>query len=473
MLGFFRINDPYRLLILFLAVVLLRLPYLLGSEPLVYEINWLLIGENLNSGKILYKDIITPIAPLAAWTYQLIVFLFGKSILALQVLSILLVTYQFSLFNNIMLRNKAYHENSYIPALVYALMMSIFYDFFTLSPALISLTFILLVLDNIYLRIENKLQDVTILKTGIFMGLAVLFYSPSLLFFVATLLSFALLTGLVLRRYLLFIYGFIFSILTVLIYFYWQNALSALFLQWILFNTLHSSIPLMDLQSTLVIATFPTVIFLFALYKTFTAARFTNYQVRVQQVMFIMFLAGLGSWWVSEQQVPFELIVLVPSLAFFITHLILQFKRRLRAEIFTITFTALLLFITYTVYYQNSVIAKLGDFQQLKSTKTIYEEIIKGKSVMILGGSVDMYQSVGTIATRFYHPSLSQVILDEMTEKEQLVAFFDDIHKYEPEVIMDFSGLFKKHKNKAIDIDGFYKQKSNILYVRNSSVSTD
>ena len=191
-----------------------------------------------------------------------------------------------------MLRNKAYNENSYIPALIYALMMFTFYDFFTLSPALISLTFILLVLDNIYLRIENKLEDATILKTGLFMGIAVLFYLPSILFLLATILSFAMLTSLVLRRYLLFLYGFLFPFGIIFIYFFWQESLEPFISQWIDFNFTSNIEPFIDFKSIFIIIGLPVIIFLLSLYKTFTAGRFTNYQVRVQQVMFIMFLAA-------------------------------------------------------------------------------------------------------------------------------------------------------------------------------------
>lgn len=466
LLGFFRINDPYRLLILFLALLVLRLPYLIGSEPLVYETNWLLIGEALNSGKVLYKDLISPIAPLSAWIYMGVEFIFGKSVLALQILSLLLVTYQFSLFNNIMLRNKAYNENSYIPALIYALMMLAFYDFFTLSPALISLTFILLVLDNIYLRIENKLQDATILKTGIFMGLAVLFYLPSIFFLVATLLSFALLTSLVLRRYLLFLYGFTFPFAVVLIYFYWQDGIEALYTQWIKFNFLDSLAPIIDLQSVLIIAGIPTIIFVIALYKTFSATRFTNYQLRVQQVMFIMFLAAFGSWWISELQAPFELIVFVPSFAFFIIHLIFQFKKKLRAEIFTLIFSILIITTTYSIYYQNSYFHQFGNFNELKSKKSFYEGMVKGKSTMILGGQTDMYLTAKKIGTRFYHPLLSEVVLNEMSEKEQVIALYDDIQKHQPEIILDFLGIFKKHENKILNENFEYHQKSKMLFVK-------
>jgi len=442
LLGFFRINDPYRILILFLAVFLLRLPYLIGSEPLVYETNWLLIGEALNSGKGLYKDLVSPIAPLSAWVYMVVEYIFGKSILALQILSILIVTYQFSLFNNIMLRNKAYHENSYIPALIYALMMFTFYDFFTFSPALISLTFILLVLDNIYLRIENKLNDVTILKTGLFMGIAVLFYLPSIIFFVATILSFAMLTSLVLRRYLLFLYGFIFPFGIVFIYFFWQGSLENLITQWIEFNFLGQINPIVNYKSILIILILPVFIFLISLYKTFTAGRFTNYQVRVQQVMFIMFLAAFGSWWISEEKAPNELLLFVPSFAFFITHFILQFNKKNRAEIFTLVFSILLIGIGYSLFYQNTPLHEFGDFNKLKTSNSIYHQQLKNKKAMILGANPAVYMEAKLMATKFYHPELSNRILNEMSEKERIIEFYDDIQNHQPDIIIDLDGHF-------------------------------
>jgi hypothetical protein len=401
-----------------------------------------LIGEALNTGKVIYKDLVSPIAPLSAWVYMVINFIFGKSILALQILSILLVTYQFSLFNNIMLRNKAYNENSYIPALIYALIMFTFYDFFTLSPALISLTFILLVLDNIYLRIENKLEDATILKTGFFMGIAVLFYLPSIIFLIATVFSFAMLTSLVLRRYLLFLYGFLFPFIIIFTYFFWHESLESLISQWIEFTFINNVNALIDFRSILIIIGLPVIIFVISLYKTFTAGRFTNYQVRVQQVMFIMFIAALGSWWVSQEKAPHELLLFVPSFAFFITHFVLQFNKKARAELFTFGFSILLIGIGYSLFYQNTLLHKYGNFNLLQNSSSIYYPQLKNKKAMILGANPAVYMDAKLVATKFYHPQLSSRILDRMSEKERLIEFYNDIEKHQPDIIIDLNGHF-------------------------------
>lgn len=465
MIGFFRINDPYRLLILFLAIVLIRLPYLISAEPLFYELNWMLLGETMNQGNVLYKDILETISPLSAWVYAGIDYIFGRSILTYQILATLLIGYQYVLFNNIMLRNKAYNENSYVPAFVYALLMHSFYDFFTLSPVLISMTFILLVLDNIYLRIENKLNDSTILKTGIFMGLAVLFYLPSIIFFIATIFSFLLLTGLIFRRYLLFVYGMFLPIIAVSLYYLWHNALLDMFYQWVVASFFINRPNVLDLGSLLLIIGIPGIVFAFAVVRTFTASRFTNYQVRVQQVMFLMFASAWAVWLFSDVKAPFQLIVFVPFIAFFIAHLLLQFRSRFVANAFTYFVTIGILLITYALFYQNFYFHKWGNFNDLLVTESIYEPWIKDRKILVVGNGKQLYESSKEVATQFYSWELSRATWENTDQPENLIRIYDDITRHQPETIIDINGLVSlAFKNLPI-IDEKYKKVSAQVYV--------
>jgi len=249
-----------------------------------------------------------------------------------------------------------------------------------------------------------------------------------------------------------------------MIYFFWQGALEDMLFQWLRFNIFNSTNPVVDLTSILMIALLPSLIFIYAIYKTFVQGRFTNYQVRVQQVMFIMFLAALGTWWFSDDQAPYELLIFLPSFAFFINHLLFQFKSKKNAEVFILSFSILLIGISYSIYYQNSPIHKYGDYNKLTNQESVLEEFVAGKSVMILGGSPDLYSSAEKISTRFYHPTLSTEIFNDMNNKEQLMALYDDIIKNQPEVIIDFLGYFSKTKTKMPSINKDYVQKTQSIY---------
>ena len=108
------------------------------------------------SGDILYKDLWDNIAPLSATSYWIMHVLFGKSQLAYQIVALILVLIQSVQFNSILIRNNAYNESSYIPAALYVIVGSIFFDFMTLSPQLIALTFILPALNNTFQHIEFR-----------------------------------------------------------------------------------------------------------------------------------------------------------------------------------------------------------------------------------------------------------------------------------------------------------------------------
>ncbi|GAA5032724.1 hypothetical protein GCM10011506_23280 [Marivirga lumbricoides] len=428
----------------------------------------MLIGETLNQGNILYIDLFEPIAPLAAWVYSAIDFVFGRSILAYQILATLLMGYQFVLFNNIMYKNKAYNENSYVPAFVYALLMQVFFDFFTLSPVLISMTFILLVLDNIYLRIENKLDDLTIFKTGFFMGLAVLFYLPSIVFVIATILSFILLTGLIFRRYLMFLYGFMLPIAVVALYYFWHNALGEMLYQWILFTLIHDKENVLGLTSLSLIIGIPTLVFVASLYKTFTISRFTNYQVRVQQVMFMMFIAAWSVWILSDVKAPYQLIVFIPFMAFFIAHFLLQIKGRFLANIFTLLFTASLLVINYSLFYQNFYIHKWGNYGTLKIYESLYDQEVKGKNILVLGEGKSIYNDAASVATKFYNWPLSKKVWTETDNPQQLAMIYDDLIANEPETIIDLDGVAEEVLNKLPGIRKKYRKTNAKVYVLNN-----
>src|SRR5690606_34681710 len=148
---------PYRLIIIFFILILISLPSPIGGRPVAFpELTWMIIGEKMDEGASMYIDIWDGLSPLAASTYWLIDFLFGRSLTAYQIIGLMLIIIQSAMFNGMLLRFKAYNENNYIPALIYALLMTMHFDFLTLSPALMSLTFLLAALNLVIDFIQSR-----------------------------------------------------------------------------------------------------------------------------------------------------------------------------------------------------------------------------------------------------------------------------------------------------------------------------
>ena len=102
----------------------------------VLELKWLLLGEWLGDGSRMYRETYDYTGPLAAMAYKYLDLLFGKSSVAHHVVSSAVIIVQAGIFNGILLRNKAFDENNYLPAFFYVVLMMCVPDFMALSPQL-------------------------------------------------------------------------------------------------------------------------------------------------------------------------------------------------------------------------------------------------------------------------------------------------------------------------------------------------
>ena len=301
-------------------LIILRLPLMISGIPeTLPELNWMLIGEKLGSGNSMYSDVWDDLAPLSAGVYWILDSIFGRSARAHHILSLCVVIIQSYLFNQFLLKNKAYNRNTYVPALIYMVLMNCFFDFNLLSPVLMSLTFLLLSLNNIFKRIDKQTKDEFFLNTGIFLGLATLFYLPSLFFLPALMLSLLLFTASIFRRYMLLLYGFMIPVGSCWAYYYWNGA-SFEFASFFI-GSIGGKDPsgFMDINSVLLIGSVPALFTLLALWKIIRG-RYVIYQVRFQYVMFFIMLSGLLAVMISDPIAPNQAMILVPPLAFFISH---------------------------------------------------------------------------------------------------------------------------------------------------------
>jgi hypothetical protein len=76
----FRNGSPLRILSVLAFLLLLRLPVLLNGVPVLSpELKWMLVGERMDQGFMLYTGIWDNTAPLSACVYWLIDLVFGRS----------------------------------------------------------------------------------------------------------------------------------------------------------------------------------------------------------------------------------------------------------------------------------------------------------------------------------------------------------------------------------------------------------
>jgi hypothetical protein len=400
------------------------------------ELQWMIVGESISFKNILYQDVWDDIAPLSALAYSVIDSIGGRTQWGYQILAVLAVLLQCFLFNQLLIVNKAYKENTYVPGLIYVVLTSAFFDFFTLSPALMSSIFLLLIINGIFNHISVKAKDEQFLNLGLALGLAALIYLPSLAYLPITILALGFYSTMSLKKYILLLFGFIFPVVLVGIYFFWHGALLD-FIEYYFLSWLSSPFrEYISLRSMLIISIPTLLLMVFSWLKIYTSSRLNNHQTNFILVMLLFLIAAFMMVFLSRERVPHQLIVFVAPVAFFLGHMFLVIKRRLISELMFLAFFAWILITNYGVLYEFIVPSGVVDYKQLLVSETEWDPIVKGKKILILGEKPDAYLHA-YLATPYFNWDLSEKQFSQLESFDTVSDIYQTFNQQMPEVIID------------------------------------
>lgn len=464
MLTLFRINDPYRLIFIFFLLLAVRLPLLFGDAPLTgSELRYMLVGEKMAEGASLYDGILENIAPLSAGVYMVIDFLFGRSQAAYYWISLFVVFFQCFLLNKLLIESKAYNENTYLPGLIYAVLLSTFFDFLILTPVLMSLTFILLALNNIFRHVEFRAKrDEKILNIGLYLGLASLFYLPSVIFGIAAIFIFMFFTGTITRRYVLMIYGFLMPLLLTALYFLLTGRIG---------DFIYSFInPLVDLNNEhymgirdlLMLFALPLAFLLLSFVRINQGTRFTNYQSRLLRVMGVWIFFCIIFVLLCEQRSPSVFVVFAPPFAFFITHYLLLIRKRFLAEIaFSIFIIGIIGFNFALLYHTFGLEGYINtDAYLINQTPGTFDK----QRILVLGEDISPYKNARA-ASPFLNWKISKPIFKDLEYYDNLALIYNGLINDPPEVIIDPNGIFPNIREKIPALKKAYSKKDGYYHL--------
>lgn len=462
MLSFFRVNDPYRLIAIFIILFLIRIAFLVNPDfVFVQEIKWLLLGEKLADGNLLYKQVWDTTAPFSAFTFGVIHFLFGKSFFAYRIIALGLTFFYSLYFSRILINNNIYLEKTYVPAIIFSLLNCLFIDLFTLSPPLLGLAFILLSLDYMFKLLDKGLQDNQFYNIGFLIGIAALFYLPFASFLVFVMFTMFLYSNTSLRKYLLTVLGFLFPYLTVFIFYSMYYGLDNFFYMYIIsFLTIDKFIPVgIENQALLLIV--PVLLVVFAMGKLLVAPRFINYQQKTQQMMFFYLITAGLSYFLIIDIVPSHLILAIPGFTFFATHYFLLIRKKIFTEIAFLLFMGAIPFLALGIYFKlidNNFI----DYQDmLVSLKE--KDKIRNKKIVVLGGDVSPYVD-NSLATPYLNWNLSKNHFERLRYFEVVLDAYKNFKGEMPEYIIDQSKSAKKLFDQIPAIEKNYQKCGENIY---------
>jgi Family of unknown function (DUF6427) len=464
MLSFFRVNAVYQIFSLLILLLLMRLPvYLVGIPQLIPELQWMLVGEQINKGFVMYADIWDNTAPLAALVYAGIDSLFGRSQTTFQFVALAVASFQVIYFNVMINNRDIFSKRNYVPGLIYGLFLNISFDCSTLSPVLMATTFVLMSFGTIVRQMSRLQASDEVFEIGFLIGIAALFYPPAGIFIIWAIASLVFFSGSTLRQYSLCVFGFLFPVLLTGLYFYLDGSYQAFYRNFISSVFQIRQYNLNDFRSLLATLLLPFGLGILGFLRLVNAFGFNNFQVRCQQVMMLWAIAGVLSIGLMPFIAPMQFIIFVPALAFFTVNFFNSFKKKWLAElIFLGVFVSILL-----IHYQAVYATGSEDFVQLKNLK-LSEKLdvkIKNKRILVLGNGMEEYKN-NYAATPYLNWNLAKYELQNLDNYNNVISILRNFEKDAPDIIIDKVNLAPKLFKRIPALDRKYKLVEKGVYKR-------
>lgn len=464
MLSFFKVNAVYQIFSLLILLILIRTPvYVVGLPQLIPELQWMLVGEQINKGFMLYADIWDNTAPLSALVYAGIDGLFGRSQMVYQMAALTVASFQVIYFNVMINNRDILTKRNYVPGLIYLLFLNFSFDCCTLSPVLMATTFVLMAFGTMVRQI-NRLQSTDeVFEIGFFIGIASLFYPPACTFILWAIASMVFFSGATLRQYSLSLFGFLFPLFLTSLFFYLDGTYSAFYRNFISSVFQIRQYNLNDFKSLLITLLIPFGLGILGFLRLFSTFGFNNFQVRCQQVMMLWAIAGVISIGLMPFLAPMQFIIFVPALAFFTINFFNSFKKQWLAELIFLGVFGSILLIHYQAVYDTGS----EGFVQLKNLKLgVSQEVeIKNKRVLVLGDGMEEYKN-NYAATPYLNWNLAKYELENLDNYDNVISILRNFEKDSPDIIIDKVNLAPKLFKRIPALERRYKLVQKGVYKR-------
>lgn len=439
MLSFFRVNAPYQILSFIIVLVILQFPfYISPPDLLIPELQWMLVGEKMGQGFMLYRDVWDNLSPLSAAVYWGIDELFGRSPLAHRTLANILIVLQAIYFNYISNQRQLFTERNYVPGILYLLFINVSFDCSTLSPVLMATSFILLAFGTLIRQMQREGVTDEVFELGFYLSTATLFYLPMGLFAFWSFASMLLYTGANFRQHTLAFFGYVFPIALTVMFFFFRDSLDD-FSQNLLTSAFRTR--RYNLNDFLGVIGAMAGIFLLGgmgFFQTIGYPRFINYQSRCQQIMMLWFIIAVISIGLMPFIAPMQFIIFIPPLAFFAVNFFMLMQRRWLAEVLFLVVFVAILFFRYQASFLNNSFAfnKSARLENLKIKNALLPPQINNQKILVIGDDEGEYKD-NFPATAYLNWELARYDFENLDSYENVISIFDNFTADPPTYVID------------------------------------
>ncbi len=133
------------------------------------------------------------------------------------------------LINDIVNENKILAKKNYLAGLIYLLVLSLFKEGLLLSPALLSLTFVILSTRKMFLLIKKEKAFGDVFDVGFLIAIAGLFYFPAMLFVLFAYVGVGIMRAFNYREWIIIMLGILSPLVMVFTWYFWNDKVAFMF----------------------------------------------------------------------------------------------------------------------------------------------------------------------------------------------------------------------------------------------------
>ncbi len=405
------------------------------------ELKWMLIGERLADGKSMFIDVLDDTGPLSAGVYWIIHTIFGRSLVIYKLIALVLVFANMIYLNGLFMRFKSFDDNTYIPAFVGLILFYFSFDLITLSPALMGTMFLVLAIGQLFSRtVLQKGGSESILLVGLFGGIAACFHFPFIAFLPYIIIVGIIVSGFSFVQFLLSLIGYLVPLTLCGVYYYWLDGLPEFIREYIFFGRWTDNYVYVSYQNILLLFITPLFftsigIFMAAIFKSLTI----NQQKQLQ-IILIFFGFGIASFFIGSKRAPYQLVVLIPAMIYFVSMLFINLKEGILTTLLTYSFILIIPIMGVSWSYINLKNQSLNTYTIKADDR---HQVAEGKRVVVLGKDLGYYL-VGIPSTPYLDFYMSKQVLTDIDDFDDLASIYRNFSEEAPEVIVDSEGIFRE-----------------------------
>ncbi len=192
-------------------------PFLFGQLIIIAIIFWL-------DGFLFFRQTELP-GRNAAPLYLMISDLFENYKLISLFFSFFFMLLQAFMFNRLIADKNIVDRNSWLPALIFIVLISSSFNLFGLQPIWFANFFMIIALEKVFEVFDEDTVNIEIFNVGLFISIASLFYFPATLFIILLIAALIIYYQINLRAILASVAGLLLPWIFVILYYYWYDLL--------------------------------------------------------------------------------------------------------------------------------------------------------------------------------------------------------------------------------------------------------